>query len=436
MVNANQKAPGKLKVLIIVHGHPEFSPGGGEVAAYALYQGLKESVAVQETTFLATNPKGNSGRIHLLKEGEYLWEQRVADPFSMKAENIQATLKDFTAFLKALAPDVIHFHHYMHVGLDAFRVARQTCPEARILLTLHEMLAICLNDGQMVKTGSMRLCLKAEDLACQQCFPSRTPEDFWLRRRFFAASFKYVDAFVTPSSFLKQRYVDWGLDREMIHVIENGISVAQPLVMEQGSNLHLRIGFFGQVTLYKGLDILLEALNHLPKKVAKQLTVEIHGCNLDIQRSEFKTKIEALMAPLLKRGVLRWVGQYSRSELAGRMAGVGWIIVPSIWWENSPVVIQEAFALGRPVICSDIGGMAEKVHHNQDGLHFSARNPFALADLLTRIVETPELWSRLVEGVKFEATVDQCLKQTLVLYAQLTQAQSVKKMGRVKSKLP
>ena len=52
------------------------------------------------------------------------------------------------------------------------------------------------------------------------------------------------------------------------------------------------------------------------------------------------------------------------------MAEIDWVVVPSIWWENSPLVIQEAFLHGRPVICSDIGGMAEKVRHGVDGLHF------------------------------------------------------------------
>jgi len=58
------------------------------------------------------------------------------------------------------------------------------------------------------------------------------------------------------------------------------------------------------------------------------------------------------------------------------MAAVDWVVVPSIWWENSPLVIQEAFAHGRPVICSDIGGMAEKVAHEKNGLHFRANDPF------------------------------------------------------------
>jgi len=61
--------------------------------------------------------------------------------------------------------------------------------------------------------------------------------------------------------------------------------------------------------------------------------------------------------------------------------------VPSIWWENSPVVIQEALRNRRPVICSDIGGMAEKVRDGVDGFHFAAGNPLALAALIRRMVE-------------------------------------------------
>ncbi len=59
------------------------------------------------------------------------------------------------------------------------------------------------------------------------------------------------------------------------------------------------------------------------------------------------------------------------------MQSVDAVLVPSIWWENSPVVIQEALANGRPVICSDIGGMAENVRPGHDGFHFEAGNPRA-----------------------------------------------------------
>jgi glycosyltransferase involved in cell wall biosynthesis len=66
------------------------------------------------------------------------------------------------------------------------------------------------------------------------------------------------------------------------------------------------------------------------------------------------------------------------------MSTVDWVVVPSIWWENSPLVIQEAFVARRPVICSAIGGMAEKVRHEIDGLHFRPGDPVDLADTMMR----------------------------------------------------
>jgi hypothetical protein len=71
------------------------------------------------------------------------------------------------------------------------------------------------------------------------------------------------------------------------------------------------------------------------------------------------------------------------------MGDVDWVVVPSVWWENSPLVIQEAFQRGRPVICSDIGGMAEKVADGVDGLHFRAGDPEALAATIARAATDP-----------------------------------------------
>ena len=57
-----------------------------------------------------------------------------------------------------------------------------------------------------------------------------------------------------------------------------------------------------------------------------------------------------------------WAGPYDHDrDLPRLMSEIDWVLVPSVWWENSPLVIQEAFQHGRPVICSDIGGMAEQV---------------------------------------------------------------------------
>ena len=72
-------------------------------------------------------------------------------------------------------------------------------------------------------------------------------------------------------------------------------------------------------------------------------------------------------------------------NLPGILDSVDAIVVPSTWWENSPVVIEEALARRVPVICSDIGGMAEKVRDGIDGWHFQAGSANSLADVIARV---------------------------------------------------
>jgi glycosyltransferase involved in cell wall biosynthesis len=104
------------------------------------------------------------------------------------------------------------------------------------------------------------------------------------------------------------------------------------------------------------------------------------------------------------------------------MAAIDWVVVPSIWWENSPLVIQEAFAHGRPVICSDIGGMAEKVTHGVNGLHFRAGDPRSLADVIRRAVEDPGLWDDLRAGIPAPYEMDRHVPRMTSLYRELLEA--------------
>jgi glycosyltransferase involved in cell wall biosynthesis len=124
----------------------------------------------------------------------------------------------------------------------------------------------------------------------------------------------------------------------------------------------------------------------------------VHGANLEIQRGAFQNEFRSLI-DATKQNVT-FGGQYERAELPRLMSAVDWVVVPSIWWENSPLVIQEAFAYGRPVVCSDVGGMAEKVTHGVNGLHFRVHDPLSLAETIRRAVSAPGLWQTLRNGIQ------------------------------------
>lgn len=389
-------------VLIISHGHRDFSPGGAEVAAHQLFSALRQAEPAREVVLLARHSRGApNGLITPLRQDEYLWSTGIGNWFKFQSAAPDSVLGAFRSFLARLKPSMVFVHHYAHMGLEMLREIRRTCPAARIVLTFHEFYAMCANGGQMVKTATRELCFEGAPQACVGCFPERSEEEFWLRKHFIRRHFDCVDCFVAPSEFLRQRYIAWGLAPERIAVIENGQPdgdrlPARPLPDGGRRN---RFAFFGQVTPFKGVDPLLAALSNLGRKQRQSLHVEIHGANLENQDPAFRARIEALRKPLMEEGVLHWPGAYHRDDLARRMARIDWVVVPSLWWENSPVVIQEARRFGRPILCSNIGGMAEHVRDGVDGIHVGVGNATDWGESLLAATD-PDTWDRLQASLR------------------------------------
>ncbi len=111
------------------------------------------------------------------------------------------------------------------------------------------------------------------------------------------------------------------------------------------------------------------------------------------------------------------MGPYSRDRIPALMAPVHWVVVPSIWWENAPLVIQEAFQHRRPVIASGIGGMAEMVTDGLNGLHALPDDPLDLARVMRRAAEEPGLQRRLAQGIPASRDIDECAREHLSLFA-------------------
>jgi glycosyltransferase involved in cell wall biosynthesis len=311
---------------------------------------------------------------------------------------------------------VVHFHHVIGLGVEAILQARRLLPHAAIIITFHEYLSICLNHGQMVKTSRNTLCRRAAPADCATCFPQHGAGLIFQRELFLKDHLALADAYVSPSRFLIDRYIDWGLPARKFHFIENGLDVtetAAPRPTTQSGRRN-RFGFFGQVTEFKGLHILLDAVARVPRNVWGDASLCIFGGNLENQPAAFRERFATLLDAVGRRA--RFFGSYRSEELPRLMGQVDWAIVPSIWWENSPLIIQEAFLHRRPPIVSDIGGMAEKVSHGQNGMHFRASSPEDLADRLTEALADPQLWERLSANAPRPPDLAQFAAEHLALY--------------------
>lgn len=404
-----------MRVLILSHGHPRFGKGGGELAAYALYQGIN-ALPDHEAFFVGranTRLLDAGNEVTAITPSEYLIAGQ-AEPMGLHSSIRLDDGGEFATLLRKLRPDVIHFHHYMHLGLELIRVARRLCPTARIVLTLHEFMALCVHNGQMIKTDH-RLCYRSHPLDCHQCFPERPASEFFLREHYIKSFFSQLDAFIAPSHFLAQRYLDWGLPAERLHVQENVIAETARLPsrpLAEGES-RCRFAYFGQLTPYKGVDLLIDAFSRLPKSL-KTVALDIYGGGMEHFDEAFRVRIQQLLDANPRR--LRWHGPYETEELPNLMASIDWVLLGSIWWENSPLVIQEAFRLGRPVICPNLGGMAEKVTHGVSGLHFRARDPLDLVRTVQQAMSEPGLWEHLAAGLPQPPASDVVVGAHLALY--------------------
>jgi glycosyltransferase involved in cell wall biosynthesis len=378
---------GPLRIAIAAHGHPEMSKGGAEIAAFQIFRALQARKDC-EAWFIGCDRSMEADRagavlMQPFSEREYIYAPGEFDWFKFANRDYKFPA-EFAQLLTALQPDVIHFHHYINYGVEIFHNVKRILPDCRIILTLHEFLAICHHYGQMITTVHRNLCYEASAIRCQRCFPEFSRSDFYLRKRYIQRFFDLVDGFIAPSRFLAERYIAWGLPADKMHVIENVIPVAQtaaevPALARRGP---LRIGFFGQISLLKGINLLFDTAEALAEDAQSDAVFEIFG-DYRNQPPEFqKDFLDRL--PKAGRNV-RFHGPYDSNRVDALMRSVDAVLMTSIWWENSPVVIQEAFRNRRPVICPDIGGMAEKVRNGIDGFHFPVGSAVALASLVRQL---------------------------------------------------
>ncbi len=154
----------KRRVLYVAHGHPAFSTGGGELAAAHLYQAMKAAGGYEP--HLLARIADAEGRVrgpdaplirwqpddstHLIVSDschyDYFCHSRIA------SGAVEADLfEPFRELLLGLKPDVVHFQHFIHLGVDLISYVRSLLPGAKIVLTLHEYEAICANQGLMLE---------------------------------------------------------------------------------------------------------------------------------------------------------------------------------------------------------------------------------------------------------------------------------------------
>ena len=417
-----------MKVLLVSHLHPELTRGGAQQCCYELFHGLSAEPDVEAYLLAATEPgrypalykpgariTGFDGRknefIYLTANYDFVWHRTTS----------QHHVVAYAELLETLRPDVVHFQHFLFLGIDFLTLTRTVLPNCRIVFTFMEYLTMCDLRGHMIRSTDGSLCAQPSPVRCHQCMPNHTPEHFMMRKMWFMRHLSVVDRFACACRFQIDHHAAWGIDRSKIFYVRHGqLNQAPAILPPAHEGPKNRFGFFGQFIDAKGVHIILRATQILRSQGFTDFTIELNGDNLQNATPAIRQEIENFLAeeakrPPSERNVFN-NGSYQIENIAERMLRIDWSLVPSIWWESFGLVMSEAWMFKRPVICSNIGGMAERIKHEVNGLHFQVADPRSLAATMRRACIESELWERLSAAAPEPPSREEVVKGYRALY--------------------
>jgi glycosyltransferase involved in cell wall biosynthesis len=225
--------------------------------------------------------------------------------------------------------------------------------------------------------------------------------------------FDTVDLFVAPSAALGAEYRRLGLPAAKLRVSDYGFARFDAVPRTPGDKL--RIGFVGTLVWHKGPHVLIEAIQGLP---TEKFELKLYG-----DPNVFPDYVRTLRE-LAQNAPVRFMGGFDQSRTREVYAEIDVLVVPSLWPENSPLVIHEAFMAGVPVVGSRQGGIPELVTHDKNGLIYEAYSSADLRAALKRLIDQPDLIRRFarelpaVKSIEQDAAEWEGVYQSLVAHAE------------------
>jgi glycosyltransferase involved in cell wall biosynthesis len=419
-----------LRVLHAIHDFLPRHLAGSEIYAYELARQLarRHQVTVVCAEF---DPARRHGTV-TWKLVENLAVVEVANNWVCRtfAETYEPPLitEHLVHVLDAVDPDVVHVHNLLNLSFALPRLARAR--GAAVVATLHDYTLVCASGGQRVHVAEHHQCDTIDTDRCARCFrespfarqmsfgrvttgaPSRaraaaatalrsipgvaralatgaeralgppvTAAGIEARLASARRVFEDIDLFVAPSSSIADEYSLLGVDRTKIVVSDYGFASAITGRRRTGGDGVVRFGYVGTIIWHKGVHMILEAVRDLP---ADAYEVHVFG---DPQVSpEYVAHLRARADGL----PITFRGPFTRESMADVYADIDVLVVPSLWLENSPLVIHEAYMAGVPVVGARIGGVPGLVAEGVNGWLYRHDSHDDLARALREVLDRPD----------------------------------------------
>ena len=373
-------------------------------------------------------------------------EEGLTRPYELNYRN-NAMAEKTREYVREVAPDLVHVMHLQGLSASVLPV----CEEFGLptVFTAADFWAVCpvvdlkRHDGVLCEGPDVSHCVRciasrstdprlrkaarlvpgavtgAAGLASRTplsrfSFPLRQIEAVGERPAYIRDRMGSVDRILAYTHLTRDLLLANGIGGGKIRVSSYGIDTSHVahVPAERRPSATLRVGFVGTMAPHKGPDVLVRAFATLPPEM--DATLSLHGSDRGYEAYAMELRDLAGNDPRIS-----FPGPFSREDLAGVLVDLDVLVVPSLWYENAPGVIFEAFAAGMPVIATDLGGMSEFVKPGENGLLFALGDSKDLADQLGTLIEDRGLLGRLRAGIEPVKTVGEYADELIDLYSDL-----------------
>lgn len=336
-----------LRILVV---HNRYQLAGGE-----------DAVVQAEVELLRRN--GHAVEAYLRDNGE-LRDMNAVNAFAQTLWS-RRTAGDVEALVRTFRPDVIHAHNTFALVSPSlyWHASRLGIP---VVQTLHNFRLFCVQGmflhesrvcedcmGRVPWRGVARKCYRESGAQ------SAAVATMLAMHRALGTYRHKVTRYIALNEFCRQKFIEGGLPASRIAVKPNFVDIERPPMRVRAGGLYV-----GRLSPEKGIDVLVSAVQKVP-----HVRLEVIGSG-------------PLGSSVAGHPQITSAGWLQPEEIYERMRRRAYLVMPSIWYENFPRTLVEAFANGLPVIASRLGAMRELIEHGRTGLLFE---PGSAEDLARHI---------------------------------------------------
>lgn len=450
-----------MKILQVVHSFVPYTIAGTEVYTYKL---SKELAKRNEVSVFFRIKHAGQKEYYLNQDNlEDLQTYAINHTFN-KCNSFRETYDDkkidniFGDLLDRIKPDVIHIHHLLFISLGIVLEAKKR--NIPTVFTLHDYWLIC-HRGQLIR-DKLALCSNYDESNCRVCLKSQLsirkntmffynllrenlPNPFLQlikklyvysvnnfisdtnnlndslkeRSKYVSKVISEVDLFISPSNFLRDKFLEFGIPRNKIIYSPYGVDHSSFQLINKIKTDLFRLGYIGTLLPMKGLTILIEAFKRIK---CKNIKLIIFGRLFPY--TGYEGYVKFLEHSFRKDKRIEFMGEFDNKNVGTVFNNFDILVVPSLWPENSPFVIQEAFLARKPVIASRIGGIPELITEGVNGLLFNPADPNDLHEKIQYLIENPGIIEKFRENTPMLKNIEDNAKDMENIYNNLVNNRS------------